>query len=335
MRIAGPSGQTAASRAACYDLGVAAEVPTEAVVRAAPDQGQAEGASLVLEAMDIPNRVVSTENGFAVVVPPRMVAPAIAALDAQDRDAAEGPPRETVVPNHGSSLVGVAMSVTLIAFFIVSGPGSGLDVGGWFRAGTAAARSIVRNHELWRAVTALTLHQDGMHLAGNVVATLVFVTALGRWVGAGVGLLATLLAAAAANLLTASVYVVIYSSDHHSVGASTATFAALGILGGLQFVRRFRDTSVGRFRRALLSVAATLGLLAMLGIGDPSDVVARANGHPDVVTHATGLGFGLLSGVGLGLFVTRPVRFLGQALCLAATVLVLSGAWLLAFQAQR
>jgi membrane associated rhomboid family serine protease len=128
----------------------------------------------------------------------------------------------------------------------------------------------------------------------------------------------TLLTGAAGNLFTAY----LYSTTHNSVGASTSTFGALGVLGGLQFVRRYRDATVGRGRRALLGIAATLGLLAMLGMGERSDVVA----------HAAGLGFGVLSGVFLGFFLKRPVRTLGQGLCLLATVGLLAGAWLLAFR---
>jgi rhomboid protease GluP len=297
---------------------VAAEVPTEAVVRASPDRGQAEGVSLVLEAMDIPHRVVTTETGYAVMVPPRMVAPAIAALDAQDKETAEGRPREIPVPDHGPSFVGVAMAITMIAFYVVSGPRGGADVRGWFRVGSALATAIVHDHEPWRAVTALCLHADAMHVAGNAVATLIFVTALGRWLGPGIALLATLLAGVGGNLFTAY----LYSTTHNSVGASTATFGALGVLGGLQFVRRFRDASIGRFRRGLLGIAATLGLLAMLGMGERSDVVA----------HAAGLGLGILTGIGLGLYLKRPVRTFGQALCLLATVGITTGAWLLAFR---
>jgi rhomboid protease GluP len=303
---------------------VAAEVPTEAVVRAAPDRGQAESMSLVLEALAIPHRVASTEAGFAVLVPPRMVALAIAALDAHDKEVAEGPRRELPVPDHGPSMAGVAMAVTTIAFFVVSGPRAGADAFGWFRHGSAIAINIVRDHELWRAVTALTLHADIMHVAGNAVVALLFVTALGRWLGGGIALLATLLAGAAGNLLTAY----LYGTSHSSVGASTATFAALGVLAGLQFVRRFRNSRIGRFRRGLLGIAAALGFFAMLGVGDRTDGI----GPPvDVVAHITGLGFGILAGLGLGLIIKRPVRTLGQSLCLLATVGLLSGAWLLAF----
>ena len=89
-----------------------------------------------------------------------------------------------------------------------------------------------------------------------------------------------------------------------------------------QFVRRFRLRAVGRLRRAMLGIAAALGLLAMLGMGERSDVVA----------HATGTGFGVLFGALLGLGLKRSVRNLGQALALLSAVAILVGAWLLAFR---
>jgi membrane associated rhomboid family serine protease len=297
---------------------VAAEVPSEAVVRVSLDRVQADGWDFVLEAMAIPHRVLPTNTGFALLVPPQMVATAIVALDAHDREATEEPPREAAPPDHGPSFVGMAMAITIIAFFVVTGSRAGPDAQGWFRQGSATADAIVHQHELWRAVTALTLHADAMHVAGNSLASLVFVSALGRWLGGGLALLATLLAGFAGNLLTAF----IYSTSHNVVGASTATFGALGVLGGLQFVRRFHVRSVGRVRRAMLGVAAALGLFAMLGMGERSDVVA----------HAGGLGFGILFGVLLGQFVERPVRAPAQALALLATVATLTGAWMLAFR---
>jgi rhomboid protease GluP len=297
---------------------VAAEVPTEAVVRASADRGQAESWNLVLEAMAIPHRVVPTEIGFVVMVPPQMVAPALAALDAQDREAEMPLVPDLAPPDHGPSYVGLAMAITLIAYYIVAGPRSDPDVFGWFRNGTAVADAIVHDHQIWRVVTALTLHADIMHLAGNAVASLVFVTALGRWLGGGLALAATLFCGAAGNLLTAY----IYTTSHNVVGASTSTFAALGVLGGLQFVRRIRLRTVGRLRRALLGIAAALGLLAMLGMGERSDVVA----------HATGLGFGIATGVVFGFLLRRPARAAVQTVALLATVVVLVGAWILAFR---
>ena len=294
-----------------------AEVPAEAAVRVSPSREQAEAWDFVLEAVGITHRVGLTEEGWAVLVPPPCVATALAALDAADREASEEPVREPQAPDHGPSFVGLAAAATIAAFFWVSGPRNGADAGGWFRVGSGVAGLIVHG-QWWRAVTALTLHSDIMHVAGNAVAFIVFLTALGRWLGGGLALFATLLAGVAGNLLTA----LVYGSPHDVVGASTATFAALGLLGGLQFLRRFRAPTVGRLKRAFLGVAASLGLFAMLGVGERSDMMA----------HAAGLGFGLGFGLLWGHLVRRPVKQPGQALCLIATVVVVAGAWLLAFR---
>jgi membrane associated rhomboid family serine protease len=296
---------------------VTAEVPVEAAVRVSPSRAQAEAWDFVLEAVGIPHRVGLAEEGWAVLVPPALVGTALAALDASDREASEGPAREPQAPDHGRSYVGMAAAVTIAAFFWVSGPRNGPDVGGWFRVGSGVAADIVHG-QWWRVVTALTLHSDFMHVTGNAVAFIVFLSALGRWLGGGLALLATLLAGAAGNLLTA----LVYGNPHNVVGASTATFAALGLLGGLQFLRRFRAPTVGRLKRAFLGVAASLGLFAMLGVGERSDMMA----------HAAGLGFGLGFGLLWGHLVRRPVKQPGQALCLIATVVVVAGAWLLAFR---
>ena len=295
-----------------------AEVPAEAAVRVSPSRDQAEAWDFVLEAVGIPHRVGLAEEGWAVLVPPAQVATALAALDASDQEASEGPVREPQAPDHGRSFVGLAAAASIAAVFLVSGPRSGPDDGGWFRVGSGVADQIVHG-QWWRVVTALTLHSDFMHVAGNAVAFIVFLTALGRWLGGGLALFATLLAGAAGNLLTA----LVYGSPHDVVGASTATFAALGLLGGLQFMRRYSARTVGRFKRAfLLGIAASLGLFAMLGVGERSDMLA----------HATGLGFGLGFGLLWGHFVSRSVKPLGQAICLIATVVAVAGAWLLAFR---
>jgi membrane associated rhomboid family serine protease len=183
--------------------------------------------------------------------------------------------------------------------------------------GSGVAGSIVHG-QWWRAVTALTLHSDFMHVTANALSFILFLSALGRWLGGGVALLATLLAGIAGNLLTAYVY----GSPHNVVGASTATFAALGLLAGLQFIRRYSARTVGRGKRAFLAVAASLGILAMLGAGERVDMLA----------HATGLGFGLGFGLLLGRFVRRVLGVRVQAICLFATAATVAGAWLLAFR---
>jgi membrane associated rhomboid family serine protease len=296
---------------------VTAEVPFEAAVRVSPDHAQAEAWDFVLEALCIPHRLGLTEEGWAVLVPPPLVATALAALDASDQEAKEGPAREPQAPDHGRSYVGWAAAITIAAFFWVSGPRDGADAGGWFRVGSGVAGQIVHG-QWWRVVTALTLHADVMHVTGNAVFLILFLSALGRWMGGGVALSTTLMAGAAGNLLTAY----IYGAPHNVVGASTCTFATVGLLGGLQFIRRYSARTVGRLKRAFLGVAASLGILAMLGTGEKADMMA----------HATGLGFGLVFGLLMGCYVRRTVGARLQGLCLIATVVIVAGSWLLAFR---
>jgi membrane associated rhomboid family serine protease len=70
----------------------------------------------------------------------------------------------------------------------------------------------------------LTLHGDWFHVASNVIAALIFFSAVGRWLGGGLGASLILVSATAGNLMNA----IYHRTDHNSVGASTATFAALG-----------------------------------------------------------------------------------------------------------
>ena len=294
---------------------MSAQIPAEAVVRASADRAQVEAWTFVLEAVGIPHRMAPVDDGWAVLVPPNLVGAAHQALDADEREAAEGLAREPAPPDHGASYVGVAAALTIAAFFVVTGERQS-SARGWFDVGSAVAERITHG-ELWRAVTALTLHADIMHMAGNAAAFIVFLSALGRWLGGGVALAATLLAGLGGNIVTAYSY----HTPHNSVGASTATFAALGLLGGLQFIRRYRVRSVGRFKRGFLAIAAGLGLYAMLGVGE----------HADVRAHGAGLGLGVLLGLLMGRFLARPVGLLGQAVSLLATVATVAGSWLLAF----
>jgi rhomboid protease GluP len=291
---------------------------TEVVVRVAVDSQRMEAWSFVLVALGIPHRVASTEAGLALMVDDAFARPATAALAAHDREVAEEAAREPAAPDQGPTTLGAAMATALVAFFFVTGPraAAGPQGGDWFGPGSAVAEAIVHG-AWWRAVTALTLHADLAHVLGNAVALIIFVSALGRWLGRGVALGLVLVAGAAGNLLTAYGY----GSHHDSVGASTAAFGALGLLGGLQFVRRYRFTArLDRRRRALTAVAACLGLFAMIGVGERTDVVA----------HLAGLAAGLLIGAITGRWLRRPPGPVAQWALSAASALAVVGCWWLA-----
>jgi membrane associated rhomboid family serine protease len=304
------------------------------VLRVARDGDQADEWTLVLTAVGIPSQVVRgmPSNGEArpgdpaVVVPqslpvrpggpwagglvlcvaPEQVAAATRTLAEYERESREGADeRPVLAPARGSGALGAVVGLLLVLFERVTGfadqtADSRWD-SRWFTVGVASAARI-RAGEWWRAVTAMTLHADVMHLAGNVVASIIFVGAAGQWLGWGLASMLMVLAACGANLATAHVKPL----DHQSLGASTVTFAALGLLVGLQVVHRWRGGGLARRRAWLVGFGAGLGLMAMLGMGQQSDVSA----------HAFSLGFGTLLGLGAGATLDRrrgPVLAGGDA----------------------
>jgi rhomboid protease GluP len=305
----------------------------EVLVRDTPDVSRAGDWAVVLASAGIGYRTLRTDTGWGLAVAEADQGAALAALQAFDAESTPPAP-EPVLPDSQPSALGIMTALGLVAFFVVTGPRDASPPSPWFGAGAAVSELILRG-QWWRALTALTLHADLLHLAGNVVASVIFVGAVGRWLGSGLGAALIVAAAAGGNLLTAGAH----GPGHHSVGASTATFAALGILAGLQLIRRWR---LGPLRRAWLPIAAGLALFAMLGVEGGqletrvlSDVPALQAqtpvSHVDVLAHLFGLAAGCV--LGLGWALTRlprpraPVQIAAGALSLAAMI----GAWLLAF----
>jgi membrane associated rhomboid family serine protease len=171
-------------------------------------------------------------------------------------------------------------------------------------------------HEWWRALTALTLHLDQEHLLGNLLFGVVAGIAAGRLLGPGVAWASILGAGALAN----TVEILVAPADYRAVGASTAVFAALGLLAGLAW----RQSLTLRERRwhASAPLIAGVCLLTLLGAG---------NAHVDVLGHALGFLFGL----GMGWIYARSgvPRNRSRRLQIAAAagaVLALCAAWFLA-----
>ena len=127
-----------------------------------------------------------------------------------------------------------------------------------------------------------------------------------------------MLAGAGGNLLVAWAY----GSRHDSVGASTATFAALGLVGGLQVVRWLRGApGIGRRRRVLAVVGACFGVFAMLGVGEKVDVLA----------HFGGLGVGLLMGLASAAWLRLPIKPVVDVIAGLTAAAVVAAAWWRAF----
>lgn len=288
-----------------------------AEVRVTRSHTHAADWALVLHAMDIDHRVAARDDGLVLLVAPRRHAEALASLDAFDLE--NLPVVDLPAPDLGPSRLGVAFALLIIWMFVVAGPRDVAAPSRWFEVGSASAARIVGG-EWWRTVTAVTLHADWLHLLGNVLAALLLISAVGRWLGAGVGGALILVAAAAGNAITAWSY----GARHDSVGASTATFGALGVLAGLQMVRRWRG--VGRRRRhAWAPLGAGLGLVVLIGMSERADVVA----------HLASLLAGVVVGGLIGVSGVRAPRPLAQVAWSAVTLTVLVGAWVTAFGGWR
>jgi rhomboid protease GluP len=188
----------------------------------------------------------------------------------------------------------------------------------WLGAGRLEAGPLLAG-EWWRAFTALTVHRELVHVGGNVAFGGFYGYFVGRYLGHGFGWLAVLLAAAGANVLNAWVQL----PTHRSIGASTAVFAALGLLVTYTWRRGFlRDTP---WRSRIAPIIAGLGLLAFTGTaGDNTDLGAHL--------------FGFIGGLGAGLAIARfaSVAWLRNArvqlVCGALAALLLASAWFVALR---
>ena len=268
--------------------------------------------SLVLEAKGIEHEVRETGDAWLLTVAPASVHRAYEEISRYSAE--RGVPRSvptSIEPFAGAGIG--AFGYVLILLLTAYCAGAGLFGADWLSLGaldSGAAR------EWWRAVTALTLHLDQEHLLGNLLFGVFAGMAAGRLLGPGVAWASILGAGALANY----VEILIAPVTHRAVGASTAVFAALGLLAGLAWRQRLTLRERRWYRWAPL--IAGICLLTLLGAG---------NAQVDVLGHA----LGFLFGVGVGWVYARSgmPRSRGRGLQIATAagaVVSIGAAWLLA-----
>jgi rhomboid protease GluP len=171
---------------------------------------------------------------------------------------------------------------SLAVFYLVTGPWQ--DDVPWFTRGAIDSKMVLEQGQWWRLITALTLHADQVHLLGNCIIGGFIVHLLSRTVGYGLAALLLILCGALGNFFN----IAIREATHLSVGFSTAIFAGIGLLSGLQVLAG----PMTRLRNLLIPIGAGAGLLAMLGTeGERTDLGAHL--------------FGFLCGLGVGILARR------------------------------
>ena len=273
--------------------------------------------SLVLQSLDIPFEVLQDADRSLLVVPPNVAERAKFEIwQYETENAPQRPEAPSIKPVYQDPAWGIAGYIAVISIVAVLA-GEGLFAGDWFSAGRVDGVRI-RDGEWWRTITALTLHSGLPHFAGNVGFGALFGFMAGRVLGPGITWLAVVLSGAMGNLLNT----MLLASSHRSIGASTAVFAALGIVAGFSWrARLFRQD---RWAYRLGPIVGGIALLAFTGTGS-------AEANTDTGAHLMGFVSGFLSGTLLTLVYRYVPDVRVQRLSGATAIAIVVIAWATAF----
>jgi rhomboid protease GluP len=240
--------------------------------------------ALVLASLQIPHQLIDDGGSCAIIVPAQFSAKAASQLQLYDE---ENPPvqpkpvRKIVYQDAVPGLIGYVLVVCMVAGMA----GYSFFQTNWFVAGRVDGE-LIRNGEVWRLFTALTLHSGLKHLLSNIVFGVFFGLFAGRLLGSGVAWLSIVLAAASGNALNT----LFLDASHRSIGASTAVFAALGLVAGYVWFGKLMSQE--RWSNRYGPIVGGLALLMYTGTGGE---------NTDIGAHL----LGFVSGFAAGLVLIR------------------------------
>lgn len=244
----------------------------------------AEQQALVLAAVGISSRLVVADGAAALYVSPLEAARARRELSSYARENMAPPPRPPPLAVAALYRIEGALGYcAILLFFFAAARRHAFSVD-WVAAGAAQA-GLIQDGAWWRTITALCLHLELDHLMSNLAFGAVAGVLVAQLLGTGLGWLAILLAGALGNALNAE----LHSASHTAIGASTAVFAALGILSGHAWTARSVPWRGGIRRWA--PIGAGIMLLAFLGFGGE---------RTDIGAHVMGFAVGAGAGFALG-----------------------------------
>ena len=255
---------------------------------------------LVVLAMGYPYWLLPSAGGFRLLVEPQALEDARWQLACFDRESIGWPPR----PPARAPARKFELATPLLWALLVLAAYCCQDL--WperlEEAGALDAQAVFDRGEWWRLGTALFLHADIGHLVSNELSGIFAFSAVLSTIGRRRGWLLLALASVAGNLAVSALY---YPGPYQSIGASTAIFAALGLLTGRALRAVGLDASARGWRSVFAPLAAGTVLLGLFGAGGI---------HIDVGAHAAGFAAGLVLGFGAGISGQAGARKVGDAL---------------------
>lgn len=266
-------------------------------------------AALVLDAIGIDQRTHHILDQWNLLVRPDDAPEASRQLATYLAENRTKPKRPVPIIGKGKGWVGVAGFLGVIWMLPWLEGQLGLQ---HLRDAGVLHASAVRDGAWWQVITALTLHADLGHIAANSLFGGVFGYLLARSLGAGVGWLLAVFCAALANLVSAFVQ----ADDFRALGASTAVFAALGLIGAYAWQRGYfvSDNRRRRFAPAFAAIA----MIAFTG---------TSGENIDLFGHLFGFAFGFAAGYLYARLNARHVGLLGQWVAGTGTIILVASAW--------
>lgn len=288
--------------------------PHPVEVFAADTKRAVNEAGLVLTAVGIDHHITRHHHGWAIEVHAEDAARAHQQLEHywhENQPSSDVPVDAQIIDSGWAGVVGYMFVIWLIPALAAF---SELD----FRTLGRLDAGAVMGGEWWRAATALTLHADMGHIASNSLFGCVFGLFVGRYLGSGLGWLLVLICGIAANLLNA----LVQPDQFRAIGASTATFAALGIVPAFGWRKGFFRGN--GFKRGFAPLFGAIALLAYTGFGSE---------NVDALGHI----FGFAAGIGMGFLAARrdltTLSLADQQRAGIAALLLMGVAWIFAASA--
>jgi membrane associated rhomboid family serine protease len=253
---------------------------------------ECEDRAFVLTAVGVPNEIAVEGGHFVLWVNAWAFAQARHHIERHAAENAVIRPAAPVIKPfvHPHAWLG-SIFYTAVLLFVSGAIANGVGPLNLFQLGDLDA-ARVQHGEWWRAWTALTLHLSIDHLALNLGAGIWLGFLAGRRLGYGIAWMLIVTGAALANLLEG----LGASPAHRAVGASTAVFAALGLLAAYAWAERYHLPQAWARRWGPLVAGVILLGIAGTGTGTEGD-------NTDVFAHIAGFSVAAL----LGAFAALPM----------------------------